>query len=262
MRHCAVLLLLVLAACGRQPDVDMPRPDSRAPLGMGTAPEVIDSVYLAAEADFRAGRWRRALDQFNRVAPLLVTEDPRFLRARFHIGEIHYAMQDYLQATREFRRIADEHPEHPLAPDALFRAGMAYRELWRKPQLDPTYGQSAMQIFAEVAGRFPNTEAARRAQARFVELQDWMARKELHSARFYFRYKALNSAVMVLRDLVANYPRASVVPEALLLMVESYRQLNYEEDRLETCDYIRQYYPATEALDRHCPAPPPAPRGA
>lgn len=257
MRYCAVVLILLLAACGRQPAGEMPRPDPRAPLGMGTAPEVVDSVYLAAERDFRTGRWRRALDQFNRVAPLLVTEDPRFLQTRFYVGEIHYAMRDYLQATREFRRIADEHPEHPLAPTALFRAGMAYRELWRKPQLDPSYGQSAMQIFAEVAGRFPNTEAARRAQAQFLELQDWTAQKELHTARYYFRWKAYNSAVMVLRDLVANYPRASVVPEALLLMVESYRLLAYEEDRQETCDYIRQYYPATEDLDRHCPAPAP-----
>lgn len=256
MRPGAIFLIFLLASCGGNRPGELPRPTGREMLGPGTAPEVVDSIYVAAERLFRTGKWRQALEQFNRVGPLLVSEDPRFVRYRFYAAEIHYAQREYLQASREFRRIADEYPDHSLAADALYRAGMATRELWRRPQLDPSYGQTAMQIFAEVAGRFPGTAAARRAQDRFLELQEWMAVKELETARFYLRYKAIDSAIMVLRDLVANYPRASVVPQALLLMVNSYRSLGYEEDRQETCEYIRQYYPATEDLDRHCPAAP------
>lgn len=256
MRWIAGLLLLLVAACGRNPaGGDLPRPDPRAPFGMGTAPEVVDSVYRDAETHFREGRWRRALDQFNRVGPLLVTEDPRYLRYRFYVGEIHFAQREYLQASRELRRVADEHPDHPLAADALYRAAMAYRQLWRKPELDPTYGETAMQVFAEVGARFPGTPAARRAQDRFLELQDWMAQKAFLNARFYYRWKAYDSAIMVLRDLIANYPRASSTPGALLMLVDAYRQLGYEEDRQETCDYIRQYYPQAADIDRHCPAP-------
>lgn len=262
MRYLGTFLILTLAACGGPPPGEAPRPNPRAPLGLGTAPEVVDSIYAEAEQLFRNGRWSRALEQFNRVGPLLLGEDPRFVQYRFYVGEIHYAQQDFLQATREFRRIADEHPTHPLAPEALYRAGMAYRELWRRPELDPTYGESAMQVFAEVSGRFPNTDAARRAQERFLELQGWRAEKEFATARFYRRWKAYDSALMVLRDLVANYPRAGVVSDALVMMVEIYGILGYAEDRQATCDYIRQFYPETPDLAEHCPAPATPPGGA
>lgn len=262
MRYVVPFLLVLLAACGGPPAGELPRPDPGRPLGLGTAPEVVDSIYADAEALFRNGRWGRALQQFNRVGPLLLSEDPRFVPYRFYVGEIHYAQRDYLQAAREFRRIADEHATHPLAPEALYRAGMAYRELWRRPELDPSYGESAMQIFAEVGGRFPNTDAARRAQERFTELQGWRAEKEFATARFYHRWKAYDSALMVLRDLVANYPRAGVVPAALGMMVDIYQTLGYEEDRQATCDYIRQFYPDAGGMAERCPTPVTPPGGA
>jgi len=258
MRHLTVLLLLlpVLAGCGRNPGTELPRPSLAGPLAAGTAPEVIDSLYTRAEGLFRQGKWQKSLELLNRVTPVLLPEDPRFLRSRFYVGEIHYAMSEYLQATRELRRIADENPEHPLAPDALYRAGMAYRQLWRKPQLDPTYGETAIQVFAEVATRYPGTPAATRSQAAILELHEWYAEKEFRNARFYLRYNAHDSAILVLRDIVANYPRTSVVPRALIAMVGAYIKLGYAEDRQETCEYIRQYYPTTEGLTRVCPLPP------
>lgn len=258
MRHLIVLLLLlpVLAGCGRNRAGDLPQPRLDGPLAAGTAPEVVDSLYAQAEALFRSGKWSKSLSLLNRVTPVLLPEDPRYLRARFYVGEIHYAMSEYLQATRELRRLADENPEHPLAPDALFRAGMAYRQLWRKPQLDPTYGETALQVFAEVATRYPGTPAAARSQTAIAELQEWHAEKEFRNARFYLRWKANDSAILVLRDIVANYPRTSVVPRALIAMVEAYVRLGYAEDRQETCEYIRQYYPATPGLAKACPAAP------
>jgi len=249
-RFFSLLLLGLLAACGRHSPGDLPRPDGGGPRGAD-----VDSVYSRAERLFRQGKWTRSLEAFTQVAPALGSEDPRYLRYRFYLGEIHYARSEFLQATREFRRIADEVPEDSLAPVALYRAGMAYRELWRKPQLDPSYGQTALQVFAEVAGRYPGTVAAARAQIQIQELQEWSAEKEYRNARYYLRYKAHHSAILVLRDLVANYPRTRWAPLALVLMVEAYRSLGYEEDREETCEYIRTYHPDVKDLAKVCPLP-------
>lgn len=259
MRRLASTLLsgMLLVACARNPGPGGAVPDLLGPVGRGTAPETVDSLYARAEQLFRQGRWRRAQELFTRVVPGLVTEDPRYARARFYLGETHYALREYLLASRELRRLSDEQPGDPLAPEALFRAGMAYRELWRRPQLDPTHGETAMLVFAEVAGRYPGSRAADRAQQMMLELQEWFADKEFRNARYYLRYKAYESAILVLREIVASYPRTTVAPRAVVAMIGAYVALGYEEDRQETCDYLRQYYPAAVGSTRHCPTPTP-----
>jgi len=255
-----VLLLAALGGCGRSTGGSLPLPELGVPLGIGTAPQSVDSLYAAAEREFRNGQWRKSMALFSQVGPLLGPEDPRAQRYRFYLGEGHYAVGEYILAAHQFRRIADEAPDHPLAPDALFRAGMAYRQMWRKPQLDPTHGQTALLVFAELAGRYPSSAAAARGQVASRELQEWFAEKEFRNASFYLRYKAYESAILILRELVATYPQTAIVPQALTSMVGAYVALGYEEDRQETCEYIRQYYPATPDLDRTCPLPP-APGG-
>lgn len=250
-------MMVALAGCGRPAPGSLPQPELRGPLGVGTSPQSIDSLYAGAEQHFRHGEWRKAMELFNQVGPLLDPEDPRSQRYRFYVGESHYALGEYILAAHQFRRIADESPDDPLAPDALYRAGMAYRQMWRKPQLDPTHGQTAQLVFAELAGRYPNSPAAARGQVATRELQEWFAEKELRNAKFYLRYKAYESAILVLRELVATYPQTSIVPEALTAMVGAYVSLGYEEDRQETCEYIRQFYPTTPDLDQICPMPAP-----
>lgn len=259
MRVVKQLLLLGIAslpaACVGGGSVSSPTPDRGDPRGAPLTVEVVDSLYQRAEALFRQGKWTKAQQIFNRVGPTFSGADPRMLRHRFYLAEISYAQGDYLQAARDFRRIADDNPEHPLAAPALYRTGEAYAELWRKPQLDATFGQTAMLVLAEVSTQYPGTLSASRAQRRFLELQGWYAFKEYQAANFYMRYKAYDSALLVLRELVAKYPQAAITPTALLKIIEAYEKLGYVEDREETCEYVWQYYPGVSELAKACPRP-------
>ena len=156
--------------------------------------------------------------------------DPRIGRLNFYKGEIELALGNELDAVRQFRRLSDEAPDDSLAPDALLRAADAYAALWKRPELDPTYGQTALGVYQEVQSRYPNATAAKRAEAKVRELSDQFARKEYSSALFYFKFKAYDSAILILRALVLQYPRATVVPEALEKLVLAYKALGYEED--------------------------------
>ena len=138
---------------------------------------------------------------------------------------------------------ADERPDGPLAPDALLRAGDAYAELWRRPELDPTYGETARGVYQEVVSRYGGTPAAARATLRLTALTEKFAVKEYRSALFYFRFKAYDSAILMLRGVVATYPKSRVVPDALEHLVRAYQILGYQEDVKETCAYIVQYHP-------------------
>ena len=57
-----------------------------------------------------------------------------------------------------------------------------------------------------------------------------------------------------LRSLIASYPKAQVIPDALEHLVKAYQKVNYQEDVKETCDYIRQYHPEPGGPIRLCKA--------
>jgi outer membrane protein assembly factor BamD len=242
-----VLAIAAIAACGRHRVKTGAVPITEAPKA------TVDSLWSAAVQAFDNGRWAQALRDFEKVAPAIPPADPRALRLHFFEGEIQFAMGNQLQAVREFRRVADEQPDNPLAPDALLRAADAYADLWRRPELDPTYGESARGVYQEVVSRYGGTPAAARATMRLAELAEKFARKEFQNALFYYRFKAWDSAILLLRGVVASYPRSTVVPEALERLVRAYQILGYKEDVKETCNYIAQYHPDPEGPRRLCP---------
>jgi outer membrane protein assembly factor BamD len=183
----------------------------------------------------------------------LAPGDGRIPQAHYWLGETYFARGRHLEAAREFRKASDETPNHAIAPEALLRAGDVYADLWRRPELDPTYGQTALATYQELLNRYPGSEAAKRAQLRIAELNERFAHKAYRAAMFYYRLKAYDSAILYLKDLIANYPKAAVAPEALLKLVQAYKSLGYREDVQETCDYIRRFHPKAPGAGEVCP---------
>jgi outer membrane protein assembly factor BamD len=248
-------LAALLAACGGGP----PRgnaPVSTTPVSRPTetasAAEVA-SLWQRAEHAVRQGSWGDAAKLLERVLLELQPGDPRIAQGHYWLGEAHFARGSHLEGVREFRKASDDTPNHPIAPEALLRVGDVYADLWRRPELDPTYGQTALATFQELLNRYPGTGPAGRAQLRITELNERFAAKAYKSAIFYLRLKAYDSAILYLKDLIATYPKAAVVPQALVKLVEAYRKLGYGEDVRETCDYIRRFHPEAPGANEVCP---------
>lgn len=243
--------LLLAAAC----KPGGPDPATLAPIP--SDPEVarlrIDSLWNRAVAEFRRGSYSPAAKDFQRVLLEFGPGDPRIPQAHFYLGESYFGEGSQLQAVREFRKVSDDFPSNPLAPDALYRAGDAYAVLWHKPQLDPTYGKSAMATYTELLNRYPDSPAAAKARVQLADLADTFAYKEWETARFYLRLKAYDSAILYMRALVASYPNTPSAQQALEQLVVSYRKLGYVEDAQEMCGALRQYHPDTKDLDTLCP---------
>jgi outer membrane protein assembly factor BamD len=220
------------------------------------SPAMIDSLWTQAEGAARQGKWGDVEKLIARVLLELSPGDPRIPQAHYWLGEAYFARGRQLEAAREFRKASDDTPNHPLAPEALLRVGDVYADLWRRPELDPTYGQTALATYQELVNRYPGSSAAKRAQLRIVELNERFAYKTYRAAIFYYRLKAYDSAILYLKDLIANYPKATVAPEALVKLVQAYRTLGYREDVQETCDYIRRFHPKAPGAREVCPTDP------
>ncbi len=214
----------------------------------------IDSLWRRAEHRIRHGKWSDAQKELQRVLLEFPPGDSRIAQAHYWLGETYLGMGSHLEAAREFRKTSDETPNDPLAPAALLRVGDVYAELWRRPELDPSYGQTALATYQELLNRYPGTSAAARAQERIADLKEWFAFKEYRAALYYYKLKAFDSAILYLKDVVATYPRSAVAPDALIKLVQAYQRLGYKEDVQETCGYLRRYHPDARGTGGVCPA--------
>ncbi|MCA9762320.1 MAG: hypothetical protein KC544_04225, partial [Gemmatimonadetes bacterium] len=115
---CRVLLILLGAtACGGGNPETTPAPATN----LVATPEKLDSLWNEAVAEFTDRDWRNAGILFERLMLELPRRDPRQPMARLSLGEARLGQKSYLQAVREFRRVADEYPNDSLAPVGLLR---------------------------------------------------------------------------------------------------------------------------------------------
>lgn len=249
MRWTVVLLGLGLVSCGRGNQAGTPAPETQV-----ATPALIDSLWNESMALFRNGKWSKASVSLERFLLESPATDRRTTQAHFFLAETYFATGDQLRAAREFRLVSDGSPNDSLAAEALMRAGDAYADLWRRPELDPTYGQQALATYQEFLNRFAGSRVEPRVRERVAFLENKFADKSFKAALYYVRLKAYDSAILYLRDLLATYPRSTVAPEALTRLVEAYRSIGYTEELKETCGYFRTNHPNAPSLNRVCPA--------
>ena len=240
MARFRVIALVSLAACHHVATVT---PAPRA-----------DVELARARQQFARGDFAHAMLALRRLTFELGASQPELAEVRYRLAECYFQTGDRVQAAHEFRQVADEYPTSEYAPLALLRAGDANLRLWRRPELDPTYGQSALAIYQELAGRYPGTTAAGRAQLHVQQLKEWFAEKAYKNGLFYLKRRAFDSAIIYFKDVIASYPETPRVPDALLRLVDSYRAIGYSEELKETCAHLRRFYPGVGGLDKSCPA--------
>ncbi|MEO8139268.1 MAG: outer membrane protein assembly factor BamD [Gemmatimonadota bacterium] len=255
-RAALAALALLAVGCGHRGAKPVTGP---TPVAAGISRGELESLWTRAKQEYAHGRWGKAVTLLERVTLEVPVGDSLAVEARFRLAECYYGQKNQLQAAREFRKVSDDTPDAPLAPEALLRAGDAYADLWRRPELDPTYGQTAIATYQELINRYPDSPATARGRMRITELEESFAFKEYKAADYYYKLKAYDSAILYLKDIAATYPRATITPVALLKLVESYRKVGYAEDLTETCTYIRRYHPTTAGVDESCPAPKDSP---
>lgn len=210
-------------------------------------------LFEGSKQAYQKGDCTGALRGFARVVFELPARDPRLAEARYLTGECRFQSGEYLEASRELRRAADDFPTHEVAPTALMRSGDALTKLWKRAELDPTYGEQALSVYSEVLQRYPNSSAAGLTRERVTELGDRFAAKDIKTGDFYFRIKAYDSAIIYFRSVIASWPQSTHAPRALIRLVETYQRIGYDEEVLETCAHLRRYYAEAEGLDQVCP---------
>jgi outer membrane protein assembly factor BamD len=239
----AALFAALMAACvpGFQPKQFHTNPD----------------LYAASLAQYNKKRWDNAILGFERLTLDLSARDTLLPRAHWFLAMSHEQKGEHLLAATSFLRLAETFPDDSLADDALLAAGDSYASLWRDPGLDPTYGTMAQSEYRLLVSIYPDSPLRERAQKAIVQIDDKFATKDYDTAMQYVRRRAFDSALIYFKDVVKNYPNSFRVRDALMRMVEVYRNpvMNYQDEAKETCITLRTAYAGDPEVAKLCPAP-------
>ena len=203
------------------------------------------ALYRAGLAEYERGKYSNAITAFERLTFDLPTRDTLLPRAHWWLGQSRRLNDERLLAAQSFSRIAEQFPNDTLADDAMYMAGISYREMWRRPTLDPQYGVLAQSQFRLVQGVFPDSPFADSAQRKLAELDEWFATKDYETGMHYVRRRAYDSALIYFRTAVTEYPNTDVARKSMLQMVRVFRlpAMNYKEDAEEICTALRGGFP-------------------
>ena len=216
-----------------------------------------ESLFAAGVREFEREKWTNAIAAFEKLTADLPARDTLLPRAFWYLGHAHAGQREHLLAAQAFTRLFESFPDDTLADDGALQAGLAYRKLWRKPQLDPTYGELALSTFNTLIGLYPDSPHVEPARAQILDLEQWFATKEYETGLFYIRtMKGYDSAIIYFQNVVARWPHVPRARDALLRLVETYRTISYREEVAETCAKLRESYRGDAEVELVCRGTP------
>jgi tol-pal system protein YbgF len=142
-------------------------PGGGAPSGGNTAapaglpPASADTLYQNALRDYNTGRYDLARQEFSDYITNFPSNDLAS-NAQFYLGEVAYAQGDYRGAIEAYDVVLMNYPNSFKLGASLLKKGLAELELGMKA--------SGTRDLREVVRRFPNSDDAKRAQAKLREL--------------------------------------------------------------------------------------------
>lgn len=217
------------------------------------------ALYEAGKQRFDEKKWDDAVLAFEKLTFDLPQRDTLLPLAHWYLGQARRNNGERVLAAQSFMRIGEQFPEDTLADDALFLSGVSYREMWRRPTLDPQYGILAQAQFRVFQGIFPDSPLADSATKELARLDEWFATKDFETGMHYVRRKAYDSAIIYLQDVVTNWPNTDKARQSMLQLVKIYRLpvMNYKEDADEVCAALRAGFPTDAEVLSVCKLPVP-----
>lgn len=241
----AALLLVVAAAC--HPDFQIKSYPTN------------EKLFQAGLRQFELHKWDNAIAAFEKLTLDLPARDSLLPRSYWYLATAHEKQGEHLLAAQSYSKLVESFPDDSLADDAALEAARSYWKMWRKPALDPTYGETALATYNELLGLYPTSPLVPTAQKELAQLEDWFAQKNYDTGLFYFRRKAFDSAILYFKDILQRWPNSPTARETSMRLVEAYKAIRYHEDASDLCTQLRKKYANDAGVRDVCIGIPDAP---
>lgn len=173
--------------------------------------------------------------------------------AQLQIIYAYYMSNDYASAESAADRFIHSHPVSPYVDYALYMRGMSnyYQNLGVFERVftvnlatrDLTQIKKSYMDFSELYKYHPNSPYAPAAHQQMVFLRGIISNHEMDVADYYYNREAYVAAANRASLVIRHYQGTPAVPEALVLMVKSYKKLGLTKDADESMQVLQYNYP-------------------
>jgi outer membrane protein assembly factor BamD len=168
------------------------------------------------------------------------------ITALMMLADIHYNEDEFEESTFHYQKFTELYPAHRHVDRAHFYKAMSNFKLADLASRDLTPVNSALEGFRNFVTDFPGSKYKGQAKKRINQCLDILAQNIFEIGKFYYRTGSYQSAIIRLKNLMAEYPNHSYIAEAEFLLAESYfHEQNYQEARTRY-KIVLLKYPRTE----------------
>lgn len=215
-------------------------------------------LYEQAQAILDSGGYARSVELFRQLEA-----DYPFGNyaeaAQLSLIFAYYKSNEFELADATARRFIRLHPNHINVDYAYYLRGLAAfpepasffqsifsADLSRKSIDD---AEDSFLRFSELVERFPESLYIEDARQRMTYLRNLMARHELHVANQYMDYKTYNAAINRAQYVLQNFQKSTATPDALAVLVKSYRELGMHDQSDNHLALLKTNYPNYPAIN-------------
>jgi outer membrane protein assembly factor BamD len=184
--------------------------------GMPKVPATPDAVLERAQDYQRRGKRIQAAALYQEFLDRYAGHE-RADFAQFMLAETHFADRDYAIAAVEYQVLITNYGYSEYVDDALFKMGVCYWEESPRAERDQQKSIDALNRFNQYRQTFPEGEHRAEVEEYVRKIHEKLARKEYDAARWYFRQKNGEAALIYCEKIIANYPDNRYWARALLL---------------------------------------------
>jgi len=225
LKRTAILLLVLQAACAKEPPFD--------PV----------EKFREAEEKMRGFKYedaRKAYQEIQEKAPDRSYDADIMLR----IADTYYGEERYPEAQVEYQSFVNFHPVHRDASYAQFQIGMCFVMDLTTIDRDPEVPRSAVREFKKLLEKYPGNPFEAEARKHIADSRDRLAQYEFSVAKFYFKKGSYPAALGRLSSLLKEYPGSSVEQDALYHVGLAHTELNDRAKALAALRDLAQRFPA------------------
>ena len=222
--------------------------------GCGGSPKQVDpnlgaiKLYEKARQSMVTGNYGNAIMRFERLEGRYPFSN-HTKQAQLDIIFCYYMNREPDAAVDAADQFILENPTHPRVDYANYIKGLVFfpkkpNRLFRLFKVDPTErpprsAQTSFNNFHYLVTNFPDSPYVANARQRMIYLQNYLARYEIHVARYYMERGAYVAALKRAQNVMIEYQGTTSVADALGVMIDAYEKLDLHEMAQQTRDVLR-----------------------
>jgi outer membrane protein assembly factor BamD len=202
-------------------------------------------LYQLGETELNRKRYEEARVNFRKIVERHPTSNYA-PRARFLVGEAYYREGEFDKAIKEFEAFLSFFPRHEIADLVQYRLAMSYYDQMKPVEQDQNITVKGIESFKKLVRDYPDSRYASDALAKIDVCRGRLAQKELWVATYYLNQGTPVAARQRLEQLLKEYPRSLVIPEALFRLGEVYAIEGRAQESQDTFRRVSDEYPFSE----------------